>query len=700
MNRVKAMLEALFAKTGSPPEMSGCRFCSGAALSGHTPVSPLVPAVARSLGRFWSGLPLFLLTLGLILPAVPAAAESIDEQRLLFPDARQALNKNDLPAYRHLRIRLEHYPLSPYLDIWHAYKQLEEGDDEAVLAVLRNHAAIPEALDLHMDWIRSLARRGQWPQVAKHLNDFSGAAARLSEIAMVSCWRTGKKDEAMKQFSLRWQQGRRISDFTVPLHQAWKQQGHPTIAERWERIATLATQGKWRRVKRLAKPFSEKEKGWIKYWQSVQNDPATALAQWRQDIPAKLARRIMSDGLKRLSRKDELEAWERLHAFDNGVVVSQIGEKAFAAFERSIALRAAKRHLLLASLWLSGLPAAKQNEETRAWLVRLHLLYRDWQKVIDVIEAMPAAERRQSRWIYWRGRALEQTGRKDEAMPLFAELAQDRGYYSFLSAERLGLPLRFDATEIEAPAALVQEISRRPAIIRAHEWLQLDKARKALREWNTVFAGETRQMWMAAANIAATWGWHARAIQAAYQAGRKDALYDRFPLAYQAFVLAAAKETGLEPELIWSIIRQESAFNHQAVSRAGARGLMQLMPATAREVARKNKQRVGDLFSPERNIRFGSFYLSRMLERFDGNPALAAAAYNAGPRRVGEWLERTRFESAEIWIEAIPFNETRRYVQQVMAFASVYEWRQAKPVSSISERISSRAEGVNLSLNR
>ena len=643
---------------------------------------------------------LLLFALTCFSTAAPAAGESLEQQRQLFLEAREALNRDDIEAYRNLRVRLDHYPLSPYLDIWHAYKEMDRGDDEAVLAVLRSHASIPEALDLHIDWLKSLARRGQWPRVAKHLNDFSGAAARLSEIAMVSRWRTGKKEEAMKQFSLRWQQGRRISDFTVPLHQAWKQQGHPTAAERWERIATLAAQGKWRRVKRLAAPFSEQQKAWIKYWQSVQSDPGTALEKWQADIPAKLARRIMSDGLKRLSRKDVLAAWQLLHGLDAVVVADQIGDKAFAAFERSIALRAAKRHLLLASDWLAGLPPERQNEETRAWQVRLLLLYRDWQKVVAAIAAMPAVEQRQSRWLYWRARALEQTGSKQEALPLYAGLADERGYYSFLSAERLGRPLRFEAGEIKAPAALLEETRQRPAMHRAYEWLQLDSTGKAIREWNSVFSGASPELWMVAANIAASWNWHDRAIYAAFRAGRKDALNDRFPLGYQATVLAAAKETGLEPEFIWSIIRQESAFNRQAVSRAGARGLMQLMPATAREVAKKNKQRVGDLFSAERNIRFGSHYLSEMLERFGGNPALAAAAYNAGPRRVGEWLKQTEFDEAEIWIEAIPYNETRRYVQQVMAFASVYEWRQAKPLSSISERISTRAEGVDLSLNQ
>jgi soluble lytic murein transglycosylase len=214
------------------------------------------------------------------------------------------------------------------------------------------------------------------------------------------------------------------------------------------------------------------------------------------------------------------------------------------------------------------------------------------------------------------------------------------------------------------------------------------------------FAGASPEQWKVAAHLAASWGWYDRTIQAAYRAGENNALADRFPMGFELYIMRASKQTDLEPAFVWSIIRQESAFNIQAVSRAGARGLMQLRPGTARDIAKRNKLKNGDLFSPEINIRLGTLYLSEMAKYFGGNPALAAAAYNAGPHRVRSWMKRTPFDAAEAWIEAIPFNETRRYVQQVMAFVSVYEWRQAKIPSSLTERLNKPPAGVKLSLNR
>lgn len=632
----------------------------------------------------------------LFMPSVLVAA--IEQDRESFLQAQQALKKNNLVTYKQLRVGLDSYPLVPYLDIWYTLKQLDKGNDSAVKKILLQHREIPEAADLHVAWMRNLAERGQWQQIAQHFNDFPRMTSRLPEMAMVLRWRLGEQKEALELFSKRWQQAKKVSDYTQPMFQAWKKLGHPTDNERWQRITTYAKQGKWRKVKQLAEPLSKKEKGWVNYWQSMQNNPAKALKSWQKGMPPRLARKILRDGLQRLSRSDALATWQILQKLDK-TVNADIGEYAISKMKRRIALRAAKQHLLIAATWLDDLPKNLKNEETRAWQARLYVLFHDWEKVQQAITAMPAAERRQSRWIYWRARVLEISGDKLAALPLFTELAAGRGYYSFLSAEHLHLPFVFDVSEIKVPEAESKKLSQSPAIRRAYEWLQLGKTSKASREWWLFFADASPEQWKVAAHLAASWDWHDRTIQAASRAGEKNALISRFPMGFELQVRQASKQTGLEPAFVWSIIRQESAFNQQAVSRSGARGLMQLMPGTAQDVIKKHKLKKGDIFSPEMNIRLGTLYLSEMTERFGGNPALAAAAYNAGPHRVNTWLKRTPFDSAEAWIEAIPFNETRRYVQQVMAFVSVYEWRQAKTPGNLTARISKSPVEVKLSTN-
>ena len=632
----------------------------------------------------------------LFMPSVSTAA--IEQDREWFLQAHQALKQNNLKTYKQLRVRLDVYPLTPYLDIWHAYKQLDKGDNGAVEKTLLQHKEIPEARDLHIAWIKKFAKRGQWQHVARHLNDFSGTASRLPEIAMLSRWHMGEKKEALELFSNRWQQAKKISDITQPISTAWKKLGHPTSTDRWQRIATYAKRQKWSKAKQLAQPMSKKEKRWLHYWQSVQNDPAKALNRWQQGMPPSLAHKILGDGLNRISRTDALAAWQALQKLET-TANAEIGEDAVFEMKRRIALRAAKQHLLIAVAWLGDLPEKLKNEETRAWQSRLHMLFQDWQQLQQSIAAMPLEEQRQSRWVYWRARALEMSGDKQAAQPLFAELAADHGYYSFLSAEHLSIPFIIESSEITVSDTTYQKASRNPAIVRTYEWLQLGKMYKASREWDMLLADASLEQWKVAAYIAASWNWYDRTIQAAYRAGENNALVDRFPMGFESLVMRASKQTGLEPAFVWSVIRQESAFNHQAVSGAGARGLMQLMPRTARGVSKRHKLRKGDLFSPEINIRLGTLYLSEMTKRFGGNPALAAAAYNAGARRVNSWLKRTPFDHADVWIEAIPFNQTRRYVQQVMAFISIYEWRQEKIPGSLKVRISKPPARVKLSLN-
>lgn len=625
--------------------------------------------------------------------------QKLKQQRRWFKQARRAISRDDAATLRRLKTKLRDYPLTPYLDIWQARRALEHGDDARVAAVLARHADIPESRNLRLAWVKRLAKHGSWQQVHGVMARFPWLAKRLPETAMAALWYSGEKQQALALFSARWQQGKRHSAFSRPIEQAWKAAGHPSIDERWQRITTLTRQRQWTRIKQLAKSFSREQKQQLKYWRAVQRHPERMLKQWPAALPAMPGLAIMRDGIRRISRRDPTAAWQLLQQLKQQLAQQEDYARAPELFEleRHTALRAARRHLPAAADWLAGLPEQIQNEDTRGWRARIHILNHDWPALLAAIAAMPESEQQQSRWLYWTARAADGIGQPEAARLLYAQLAAERGYYSFLSAERIGQPFRFNAAALAAPDAAVAELERQPAVRRAHEWLQLGLRSKAARAWQQALAGGDTTQWQAAAKLASRWHWHEQLIRAAYKSDQLDAVQERFPVAYGRDVLRAARRTGLTPSAIWSIIRQESAFNRQAVSHVGAKGLMQLMPATARKVARalgigKGAPR---LFSPAVNIRLGATYLAEQKRRF-GNLALAAAAYNAGPHRVSRWLKRTPFDMPEAWIEAIPFNETRRYVQQVMAFVSVYEWRQQKPATSLIAQLNEQAQKISL----
>ena len=628
--------------------------------------------------------------------AASAPAPDISQQRQIFIEARQALDTGRMDRFVQLKNSLKNYPLYPYLEIWSAQKGLDRQKDELVESMLEKHAGIPEAVDLRIAWIKSLAERGQWPHVAEQLALLPGVAAQLPEIAMVTLWRTGMADEAISRFSQRWVQGYSVSDVAAPLELAWTRLGHPTAEERRGRMLVLAGQGDWAQVHKLAEGLPDKDQLWVQLWQSMQDDPAASLANWPKSLPETVRNMMLDDAMHRLARADVRLAWETLHRHRK-----QFDAEQFSILEQRIALKAARQHVPEAAGWLASLSRSRQSAETRAWRVRLYLLQQDSRQALKAIRAMPDDEQQQSRWKYWKARTMTKLGQISGAKRLYEELATSRGYYSFLSAEYLKRPYRFAASTFDATDAMCDEVSQTPAMHRAYEWWMLGEADRANREWYLAMQGATTDAWKAAARLAMNWGWYDRMIYAVYRAGESDALAYRFPLGFEDTVQQLAGQTGLARSLIWSVIRQESAFNRHAVSRTGARGLMQLMPRTAISVAKQNDMTVQpeDLFDAETNIRLGALYLSMLNDRFDGNVALMAAAYNAGPTRVTNWLERTPFEHREAWIEAIPFAETRRYVQQVMAFMVVYDWLQNRKPEASRDRVATIQNKDDVTLN-
>jgi len=616
--------------------------------------------------------------------AATPPANSIEKQRQTFLEARQALDAGQMEQFDRLKSTLKNYPLVPYLELWQARKELAQQQDALVEAMLAKHAGIPESVDLRIAWIKNLAERGQWPHVAEQLASLPGVAAQLPEIAMVTLWRNGEKEEALKVFSRRWQQGIPGSDISAPIEQAWSQLGHPTVEELQGRIQVLAGQGRWPQVRELAVALPDSEQVWVAEWQTMQADPAAALAKWPKSLPDAVQQAMLNDIVHRLARQDIKLAWQGIHRHRKLFDAEQM-----AKLEQRIALKAARQHVSEAASWLASMPKAQQSDETRAWRVRLYLLKQDYRHALHAIRAMPDEQQQQGRWKYWKARSMTQLGHAEQAGKIYAELASGRGYYSFLSASHLKTPYQFSASTFDAADAIRNQLAGEPAMRRAYEWWMLGEAGKANREWYLAMRGADAGVWKAAAGLAMDWGWYDRMIYSAYRAGEMDALTYRFPKGFENTVQQLSGQTGLAQSLIWSVIRQESAFNRHAVSRTGARGLMQLMPRTASYVAKENDLALqpDDLFDAETNIRLGSLYLSKLNERFSGNVALMAAAYNAGPTRVTNWLERTPLEHQEAWIEAIPFKETRRYVQQVMAFMVVYDWLQEKAPDAAAARV-------------
>jgi soluble lytic murein transglycosylase len=312
--------------------------------------------------------------------------------------------------------------------------------------------------------------------------------------------------------------------------------------------------------------------------------------------------------------------------------------------------------------------------DMRAWRVRAALAAKAWRDVLAAIDALPRATADEATWRYWRARALAATGRGDEARAIYAALAVEHDYHGLLAAETLGMLRRSRRASRSAPTPAWQAGFAARDDVRARSSSRSSTCAPNRSASGSDRARLRRRRAQPGGDLRGVAGMNDRAINTANRTRERHDYALRYPTPYRAQFEAAARDVGVDEALLRGIARQESRFVPEIVSSAGAVGLMQLMPATARWVAKQSGRadytpaRINDL---DVNTQFGAFYFKYWLDRLDGSVALAAAAYNAGPGRAQQWRPSEPLDGA-IWVETIPFNETRDYVKKVIANSVYY----------------------------
>ncbi|WP_286807417.1 transglycosylase SLT domain-containing protein [Marinimicrobium sp. UBA4209] len=642
--------------------------------------------------RIRSHVSLFAVFVGLLLalPRVLAAPSSQDvvwpdatttsperlAQRQTFLEARDALSRRQMTRYETLLEQLEGYPLAPYLTYRELTRNLQKASPEAVGDFLEAESGSYLAHQLQRQWLHSLARQKRWDQ---YLSDYPGALGdtELACHALHARLTRGDKS-ALDEVEPLWNVARSQPEACDPVFDRWMAEGRLTPAITWERH-TKAIKGRaYGLANYLARQMPDSWQGKARLMREVNRNPKALAQTARFREQSEAMQDIISHGIQRLARRDALQALALWRGYDAQQLFSHAER---LATQETIAQRLIfQGHREQADQLLATVPALGNTDLVES-LIRDALEQLDWERAYTWLNQLPAEAQDSERWRYWRARmieelALENTG--PEPRDLYAAVAATRSFYGFLSADKLGFEYRLLDQPAPVSDAVLADMEQHPALQRAYEWLMIGDTVAASREWYYTVPGLEHERIMAAGKLAQRWGWHRKGIQAMISARFWDDLQMRFPLAYQEHVQAAARDTAIHPHLLFAIARQESAFMPHARSPAGAMGLMQLMPATAQQTARRAgvPYRRADLLSPEKNIALGSRYLNELLTEFGGNRILATAAYNAGPYRVKQWLrEKTHKLPYDVWIETIPFRETRGYVQNVLSYSVIYGYR-------------------------
>jgi soluble lytic murein transglycosylase len=307
----------------------------------------------------------------------------------------------------------------------------------------------------------------------------------------------------------------------------------------------------------------------------------------------------------------------------------------------------------------------------------------------SAIADMPVTQQQEAVWRYWEARALKEQKQIPAANAILVPLSREPSYYGLLAEEELGDALSEPPSYYRPSEDEVRAVKNLPGIQRAMELQRMDLRWEARTEWNWTTRGFDDMQMIAAAELAARQEWYDIAIITAEKTTLTHDFSLRYPTPYRDLMKSSAREQGLDEAWVYGLTRQESRFIYYAKSGVGASGLMQVMPATAKWIAKRlglngyHNSKIGQL---DTNIQMGTYYMRHVLDQMDGQPLMATAAYNAGPSRAKRWAASQPMEGA-IYAETIPFSETRNYVQKVMGNAYFYAHRLGIKIQTLKQRL-------------
>lgn len=614
------------------------------------------------------------------------------EQRSRFLQAESALRQHDMHRFRELRDELRDYPLHPYLEFADLSRRLAAAQPSEIESFLTRYAETPLTWQMRRTWLKLLARRGRWDKFLDVYRDSEGS----SDATMRCQWlraliNDNQADKALPEVQALWLVGYSQAPACDPVFKAWRLGGYLTRDLVWQRIELAVRHGRPSLASYLARYLDAEERPLAAQWLRVRKDPSQVLRVARATGDPEVVESILVYGIERMARRDPAKAaatWERLRtrfAFSGASV---------AGVHRRIGLAFAFAHEPQALYWLNSVPRSEMDDRAREWRILSSMYHGEWRQALEQLltvdgndgTALPTSQR----WRYWTARTLESLGWHDDADAIYGELAGERSYYGFLAADRIGRDYQLNHRALEYSDHELRLLAAQSGAMRARELFSLGRTVEARREWRVFTRGMNDDELARAAKLAHQWGWHGRAIMTVAHTPHLDDLEMRFPLAYHDRVLRQAKAQRLDPAWVYAIVRQESAFIADARSPAGALGLMQIMPRTGRTIGRsldkplKNRRQ---LLDADVSLEYGSTYLRMLLDQLEENPVLAAAAYNAGPHRVARWRRAERNTPADLWIETVPFRETREYLRRVTAYTTIYQQRLGQERVRISTRL-------------
>lgn len=612
--------------------------------------------------------------------APPAgAASTLASAREAFREAYARVSLGDIDASRDPQ-SLKSYPLYPYLEAARIRESLSGAPetlaaaDEQAAEFIAAHSREPVSRGLRAAWLESLARRERWDAFLLAYRD-ADADDGLRCESFNAHIALGRTEGLARSIESVWLTPESLPECERPF--AWLEDRGLLTPELIEQRARLALAGgNAAFARQIARELPAERAAPLLEWVSLLEFPERSLDAVLSGAPTTVEPAALLAGWSLLARKDPQAAQSRYERLLRARGLS--GARA-SPYTLALALGLAWDRDSSALDYFARLPQGDLDDQANEWRARAALWSGDWKLAARSIAALSASERQSARWRYWAARISEQMHEDAQARELYESVLADDDFYSALAAARLHRPVSPHPQALAREPDVMASIERLPAFTRARELFLCGMRTEAQAEWRQGFASLTAAERLQAIPLAAAWGWYDQAVSVATTERVFNDYVLLYPRPFDAAVSAAAQSTGLPAEIVYGIVRQESLYRPDAVSSAGARGLMQLEPATAHRTAlmlKRPRPTADDLFDPGINIALGAERLKMLLDRFEGQLPVALAAYNAGVNAAAHWLPPRSVEP-DVWIENIPFNETREYVQRVLWHSLLYTWLRA-----------------------
>lgn len=637
--------------------------------------------------RAWPLVALFVIS-ALMMLLAPVALDQTQEMGAKLEQTKDTAERGEMRGGKgetgqQVPVSPEESPLEAGRSHRDLLARLDAVDAEEVRDFLEQHQGSAAAERVRDQWLRRLVWEQRWRDYLEAHVD-NGSRER-------DCWYRRAllgTDQAVAAFAglpRIYLTGRSLPSDCDPLFATWAQVGGLRSSLVWARIGLALAAGNEGVAAFQARYLPAAHEPWLELMLAVHRRPTLLLEQpiTAERVPdAAIRQQILVYGLERLAAEAPFKAeqlWASIAAAERLPIA--LAERANAAVGNALAGAGERRGLDN----LAQLEPRADNQDLQ--LKRLHtaLRMRAWRRLADWSEGLSPEADELGKWRYWRAKALMRVAsdpaERAAAAHAFAAAATERTLWGFAAAELIGKPPALGHRPVPVDQSALAQLTQSGLLQRLETLNRLGRDSEVRREWLELVRLLPREQKLAAAAAAAELGLTNQSILALAQAGYWDDLNLRFPLAYADLVHSAAAEQGLPLDWVYAVIRQESAFDPGIASHAGAVGLMQLMPPTAREVAMKAgfaEPEQLNLTDPALNISLGAAYLAEMQRRFDGHPLLATAAYNAGPTAVTRWLPEKPVPG-DLWLTEIPYAETREYVRRVLTYRVFYRDRLGLP---------------------